>query len=300
MPSQGISERQVFEAETVLSLRWIVATVLIFVALASIPLAAQSRDSVWTVRGGSYAGVVVAIDRAAATRQNSRFWRLSGTAAGGRIVGWNPSRLPAPVALRAGRGGSESDSAAFWEILRQMERDMGMQLFTPASLSLDVDPVDVIVVETKRMAGQEGITLITWSASGSPYDSRVYLNSNATMHNPQTVTHEMMHALGFGHTSGWSSVMNVGSAAKRLTVEDVAYAQVAFDSRTDSERLDMWERLALAAAREPRPAGLRDSNDSCTEFRAVRTSGIRVMLTDECEPMALPTVNPQRSMSCCR
>lgn len=281
-----------------LSTRSIVVTFVISVAVAVTPVAAQSRDSAWTVRGGSYTGSMVAIDGAAATRRGSRFWRLSGIDEG-RIVGWNPSRLPAPVAFHAGRAISQSDSAAFWAILRQMEQDIGMHLFTPADLSVDADPMDAIVVETKRMAGKDGMTFISWSATGAPYDSRVYLNSSSTMHNSQTVTHEMMHALGFGHTSGWTSVMNIGSAATRLTVADVAYAQVAFESRAESERLDMWERLALAAEREPRPAGLRDTK-SCTDSEIGRPAAVRVMLIAECEPMAPPTVNPQHSASCCR
>jgi hypothetical protein len=71
------------------------------------------------------------------------------------------------------------------------------------------------------------------------------------MHSSHIVSHEMMHALGFGHTSQWNSIMNSGyGAPASLTVEDVAYAQYAFELRAANEREDMWQRLALAADRE--------------------------------------------------
>ncbi|MEO8575288.1 MAG: hypothetical protein ABI556_01245 [Gemmatimonadales bacterium] len=172
-----------------------------------------------------------------------------------RIVGWNPSRLPARVAFRQGRGISESDSVSFWQILEHMQQDMGMRLFEPASLSADSDPDDLIVVDTKPLTSAEGLTLVTWSSGGTLYDARVYLRAPETLRDARVVTHEMMHALGFGHTAAWLSVMNgYGGGAKGLTPEDVAYAQVALESRASSEREEMWVRLALAVEREPREA----------------------------------------------
>jgi hypothetical protein len=125
-----------------------------------------------------------------------------------------------------------------------------MRLFAPVTLAADSDPDDVIVVDIRRFGNEEGKTLVTWSTNGALYDARVYLRSTATMHDPRTVTHEMMHALGFGHTSMWLSVMNTSSySPDHLTVDDVAYAQFALSSRAANERADMWERLALAYQR---------------------------------------------------
>jgi hypothetical protein len=132
-----------------------------------------------------------------------------------------------------------------------MESDMGMHLFEPATLGADSDPDDVIVVDTKSMASADGMTLVTWSSPGGIYDARVFVRSAATLHNPRVVAHEMMHALGFGHTSAWISIMNSGALSPtRLTLDDVAYAQFAFAQRDGTERSDMWERLALAVERE--------------------------------------------------
>jgi len=185
-----------------------------------------------------------------ATRRGSKFLRISRLKGDSRYVAWSPSRLPAPVAFRAGRGISEADSLAFWSILRDMEADMGMRLFEPAVLSPDSDPEDIIVVDTRNMANDDGMTLVTWSTPGGIYDARVFVRSTSTLHSSRIVAHEMMHALGFGHTSAWSSIMNPGASPSRLTAQDVAYAQYALELRAGNDREDMWERLALANERE--------------------------------------------------
>jgi hypothetical protein len=41
--------------------------------------------------------------------------------------------------------------------------------------------------------------------------------------------HELLHAIGFGHTGGWSSIMGPNVAGVELpTAEDVAYAQLFY------------------------------------------------------------------------
>ena len=225
---------------------------VIIVVLFAAPLPAQRSDSMWTIRGGAYDGRVIRIDSNLATRKGSAFLRLSKLKGDRRFVGWNPSRLPARVAFRSGRSVTAEDSIAFWSILKRMELDIGMRLFEPAALSRESDPEDVIVVDTRQMSGDDGRTYLTWSNNAGVYDARVYFRSTSLLHNPRIVTHEMMHALGFGHTSAWSSIMSSGSdAPASLMPEDVAYAQFAFESRASNEREDMWERLALASSREP-------------------------------------------------
>ena len=238
-------------------------------------LSAQPFDSSWTIRGGSFDGRVVAIDPALA-RSGGRFWRLSSLHGQRRIVGWNPSRLPAPVAFRAGLNISLGDSIAFWRTLRQVEADMGMTLFQPAQVEAGADPNDVIVVDVRPMVSDDGVTLTTWSAHGSVYDARIFLRSRETLHNERVVTHEMMHALGFGHTRAWSSVMNPQAhTTKRLTAQDVAYAQHAIASRSFNEREDMWSRLALAMERGavPTPSSAEcDPSEPPVRFPAECTS----------------------------
>lgn len=270
------------------------AVVAVFAVGTAAPMAAQPQDSLWSIRGGSYAGQSVRIDPSLASRRSSRFLRLARPRGDVRYVGWNPSKLPAHVAFRRGSGISESDSTAFWAILRQMESDIGMRLFEPAVLFDDDDPANVIIVATKSMAREDGLTMVTWGASGSLYDARVYLRSLETLRSPRIVTHEMMHSLGFGHTSAWASVMNSGgSAPSRLTLEDVAYAQFAIDARAQSERIDMWERLALASAREP-AVEPRDPYVACL------FSFNRIIGQEERGRAAPATVDQPRSELCSR
>ncbi|HEU4877799.1 MAG TPA: hypothetical protein VFT21_00010 [Gemmatimonadaceae bacterium] len=221
-----------------------------FLLCCPAPALAQKVDTLWTIRGGKYDLVTVHIDSDLATRRSSRFLRISRLNGDSRFVSWNPTNLPVGVAFRPNRGVSADDSIAFWSILRQMELDMGMRLFEPSSLADGSDPDDVIVIDIKPSARDEGKTLVTWSTSGALYDARIYLRTTSTMHDTRTVTHEMMHALGFGHTSMWLSVMNpTAYSPDHLTVDDVAYAQFALASRAANERADMWERLALAYQR---------------------------------------------------
>jgi hypothetical protein len=223
---------------------------VVLLSHAPSPALAQRLDTLWTIRGGKYDLATVHIDSDVASRRSSRFLRVSRLRGQSRFVSWNPTTLPVGVAFRANRGVTPNDSSAFWSILQQMELDMGMRLFAPVTLDPDADPDDVVVVDIRRFGDEEGKTLVTWSASGALYDARVFLRSTATMHDARTVTHEMMHALGFGHTSMWLSVMNPSAySPDRLTVEDVAYAQFALSSRAANERADMWERLALAYQR---------------------------------------------------
>ena len=215
------------------------------------------RDSVWDIVLGTYAGIRVPIEsdvthsgRPAA----QSFLRAAGRDGNGRLVGWNPTRLPIAVAFR--RSGSEAidegDSAAFWTILAQLEADVGMRLFVPSTMKAGDDPVDAILVAVKATAGDGGMTLITWTSGGDVYDARVFLRDRKTLHNPAVVTHEMVHALGFGHTTAWQSVMNPSSGHNnRLTVIDVAHVQLGLTSRVSAQRQDITRKLSLALERDP-------------------------------------------------
>ncbi len=227
-----------------------------FGASTPFALSAQARDTSYAIDAGTYSGIVVATRQATATRRGSNFWRLA-SGNDRRIVGWNPSRFPVGVAFRPNRGISADDSIAFWKILGQMQADLGVQIFRAMTIARDDDPADVIVVDTKPMANDEGVTYITWSPNGAVYDARVFFRSTARLHEAGVVTHEMMHALGFGHTSAWSSIMSPTPVTPRLTETDVAYAQIALRERARSESVDLGERLALAAEREiPAPAAV--------------------------------------------
>jgi hypothetical protein len=218
-----------------------------------VAMSGQERDTSVTIESGTYAGTTVSLAKGSATRGGSHMWRVTSRHEN-RIVGWNPTRFPIAVAFRPGSGINADDSIAFWRNLGQMEADIGISIFAPATLSADDDPDDVIVVGTRAVSPTaDGVTYVTWTANGSLYDARVYFKSPAKLHDLGTVTHEMMHALGFGHTSDPGSIMNANPTADRLSARDAAYVQLALHARSDSEMADIWERLALSVERGTLP-----------------------------------------------
>jgi hypothetical protein len=216
----------------------------------------------------------------------------------GGVVGWKSTRYPIPLAFRhAGysRAISPGDSAAFWAILRDMNKDFGMELFRPATLGSD-DPPDIIVVDLGTRRELDGLSRVTWTQSGELSDVRVTFQYAAVLHDPHVVAHEMMHALGFGHTTAWRSIVNPrdASSAVRLTPEDVAYAELAMHSRVSRERVETRRLIALAVARESRSRDASyavcdtDSESSfgdsdLTRLWAYRPRGL-LTVVESCEP----------------
>jgi hypothetical protein len=222
--------------------------------------AQETTDTLWTIESGSYAGVHIPLHIDAALggrRTGEHFWRVaSDEGMSGGIVGWKSTRYPIPLAFRHDRYSraiSSGDSVAFWAILGDMSKDFGMELFRPAIVGKD-DPPDVIVVDLGTMRNVDGLSRVSWTQSGELSDVRVTFQDAAVLHDPHVVAHEMMHALGFGHTTAWRSIVNPrdASAAVRVTPEDVAYAELAMHSRVSRERVDSRRLVALAVARESR------------------------------------------------
>jgi hypothetical protein len=190
----------------------------------------------WVIRGGSFARREVSIDpiRAASrTGDGAGFWRLTGRGRlAGRVVSWIPDSLPVRVAFRHERGDpaiSMSDSLAFWTMASELERRLGASLFRPASFD-EVDAgADGILVTVDRRMSAAGKTYITYDPSGRIYEALVTVGQREYLGQPRIAMHELMHAIGFGHTNGWPSVM--GPSAHGIDVpsaEDVAYAQLYY------------------------------------------------------------------------
>ncbi len=242
------------EGEVTLGTRIFILFAIFFVLAATMRVQAQATDTAYTISAGTYSGTTIQVQRAAGLRRGSGFWRVAPKT-DGRLVGWNPSRLPVGVAFMQGRGIDADDSVAFWKIVRGMEQDLGMHLFEPATVAGSDDPNDIVLIGIEPMRGDDGVTYVTWSNDGSVYDPRVFFRSREVFHDERVVQHEMMHALGFGHTSAWLSIMNVSPGARQLSAEDVAYAQVALESRAETERVDMWDRIASAVEHSSGPGG---------------------------------------------
>ena len=193
----------------------------------------------WRIDRGTYAGREIAIDAARAMHRTSygaAFWRLVPISGKGprKLLGWREADLPLRIAFNRARSReaiSAEDSTRFWEIAAQMERDLGMQVFVPDDMRGDSTRRNMVTVEIGTH-GSEGHTFVSWAQAGDASDGVVLFRQTATLRDAHVVTHELLHLLGFGHTTEWSTVsLPSGGREPRLTPEDVAHVQLAMRLR---------------------------------------------------------------------
>jgi hypothetical protein len=114
-----------------------------------------------------------------------------------------------------------------------------------------------------------------WAAQGGEIVAgMVYLKSSRVIRDPENasvVAHELMHALGFGHTCSWPSVMAKESCPRLWedapTSDDVAHAQLLLRLRTLERKYGIYGSIAGTLAGmdrypyrpAPTPAASRDS-----------------------------------------
>ena len=194
----------------------------------------------WTIRAGRYAGRTVpirlpeALDR---TGSGSSFWRLTAAATrrGPQAVGWPAAVFPIPVAFRPTSRApllTRGDSVSFWAVVRDLEDDFGADLFRPARGDELTAETSRLVLDINPAMNSDGFTFVSWNGGGTVFDGSVTFRHSRLLSDPFVVTHEMLHALGFGHTSAWPSVMSRGAGKlSRATPEDVAHAQVLYRVR---------------------------------------------------------------------
>ena len=194
----------------------------------------------WTLRAGSYAGSTVDIRMAAAldrTQAGSSFWRVAfaPSRASTNVVGWPAASFPIAVAFRRSaprRPISRADSIAFWTVIQSLEQDFGVDLFRPARYEELAAGTVGITVDINPAITSDGFTFITWADNGTIYDGSVTVRAADLLGEPSVVIHEMLHALGFGHTRSWFSALSAGGRnPPRVTRDDVAYAQIIYSVR---------------------------------------------------------------------
>jgi hypothetical protein len=199
----------------------------------------------WRIRGGSFDGREVPIDPVRATtryNEGTGYWRVTRR---GRFIGhavsWVPDSFPVRVAFRHERGDpsiSASDSIHFWSVATNLESTLGLRLFRPASFEEIDGGADGIFVTIMPRMSAAGKTFVTYDQSGRIYEALVTVSERDYLGEQRVTTHELMHAIGLGHTGAWSSVMGPsGSGVDVPSVEDVAYAQLYFEiSKLQRER----------------------------------------------------------------
>ena len=190
----------------------------------------------WRIRGGPFDGREVPIDPVRATMSpgdGPGFWRLTRRGRwAGHPVSWVPDSFPVRVAFRHERGDpfiSAGDSVRFWEMATNLETLVGRALFRPASFE-EVDAgADGIFVTVNRRMPSAGKTFVTYDETGRIYEALVTVGQTEYLGQTRVATHEMLHALGFGHTRAWSSVMGPNaSGVDSPSDDDVAYAQLYY------------------------------------------------------------------------
>ena len=96
--------------------------------------------------------------------------------------------------------------------------------------------------------GAEGHTFLASAAEGNANDGVVLFRHSSTLHDAHVVTHELLHLIGFGHTSAWETVsIPSGGSEPRLTPQDVAYVQLAYRLRRIQRETGARPGLPVAA-----------------------------------------------------
>ncbi len=188
----------------------------------------------WAIRGGAFAGDTVSFSPAAALRRSEResFSRIASSRHGARrdMVAWPRERLPIPLAIHrdSGQRITEADSVELWRTIAALEGELGMVLFKPANDSAVIEDGWGASVRVDPSLTASGLTFDTWQGPGQLFDAAITVRHASDFADRTIMFHELLHALGFGHTSAWSSIMakHVSAATQALTEEDVAYTQV--------------------------------------------------------------------------
>lgn len=208
----------------------------------------------WRIDAGTYLGQSSGVDAVRAmtpSTSGAPFWRLAPISGRGlrTLLGWRESDLPVHVAFDRRRSSERiepADSVAFWAIVSQMQRDLGVTLFVPDDMSGDTTRVNFARIEiTSQIA--EGHTFVSWTQSGDINDGVIQFRHAATLRESGVVTHELLHLLGFGHSTSWPTISRpTGGREARLTLEDVAYVQLAMRLRQLQQRTGAKPGLPVA------------------------------------------------------
>jgi hypothetical protein len=226
----------------------------------------------WTIRRGRFAGQTVAVDLVGAFEPgcwncSSFFRRVADPVPGyarGQIATWPQSSLPIRVAFE--RGGvlqgriTERDSVAFWAGARDLEEVLGRRLFRPVTYTeilprgADDFADDILLVSAEPTLAEHGLGSAV-SQRGDIFFGAVRLRTSGLLHSTdgqRLLIHELLHALGLGHTCSWRSIMADGRCPGRrssgLTAEDVAHLELLLAVRESQRRTGAVFGLEAALA----------------------------------------------------
>jgi hypothetical protein len=159
------------------------------------------------------------------------------------VVLWNDADLPVPLAFNTSATTSPisaADSMNLWNIIAEMQNEVGRQLFVPATLS-SLPPPDVngfsrkavLVWVDSTLSGFAGYTNWIWDGNLNMLSAKTRVTANAALASRSLMKHELLHALGFHHTCAWTTVMGgygCGSA-QSVTKSDAAAFSLGYQTR---------------------------------------------------------------------
>ncbi len=216
----------------------------------------------WTINAGTYTGTTVRITPRAVTTRGSdrsrfaRFHRVDGNATW-KSVGWRATDFPLALVFARDSTGppvAPDDSAAFWRAVHLLETDLGAEFFRPAMLYEVIELDARVMVRIDPELHANGVTSVAWGPRANLYGVEVAFRSVMHLHDRGIVMHELLHALGFGHTSAWSSLMRASARhAARATPEDVAYVQMLLRLRHVESASGALHGLMAATSAEQEP-----------------------------------------------
>lgn len=204
----------------------------------------------WGIATGAHAGDTVDVSVARGFAPPCRgcrsgLFQKTGSSRGvtrtSSVPAWRPGSFPLRVAFDheySSEAISGRDSVAFWRDVADLEAELGMHLFRPASAAstgpLGDGPDDVVLVWVERGMRAAGLGSVSYLGGGDItygtvriHDASAFITPDA----PALVPHEMIHTLGLGHTCAWYSVMAdvtrcPAQRASAPTSTDVAYVQL--------------------------------------------------------------------------
>lgn len=202
----------------------------------------------WTITADAapcrYAGQTIDIDvELAYTRSvadaSSFYWRAPDPAGGWtyRTATFPKSQMPIPVAFDHAASTdpiSDADSAGFWGIVGELESELCGDLFRPATRSALPPGRDVIVLTDRNLDAtarggpnsgvDDGATVLVGGV--------VICRTTACITASETIRHELLHVLGFGHSCAWPTIMRAGcTGTPRASEWDAAYYQLYYAAR---------------------------------------------------------------------
>jgi hypothetical protein len=227
----------------------------------------------WTITTGRFAGEVVEIDLEGATGAAcGSCGAFYGKVLGGEkspvppgIPTWPARSFPLEVAFDRENGAlvSARDSVAFWRVVRALEDHFGLRLFHPAPLASVLANVDndgpgslLVLIDPRLLSTGWGSSV---AQAGDILAGAVHFRHARTFSlsdGPVVVAHEIFHALGFGHTCRWRSIVaDVRRCRSRQasmpTPSDVAHAQLLWRIRDIERGVGVWTTIASAMAAYP-------------------------------------------------